>query len=182
MIIVEGPDNAGKTTLIHNHLLPLLTEHELKMTEGPGKSKGEIDERIRRYNKLKKVICDRHPTISETIYSLAFGRSLWVTLDHLHRTLSHADFIIFCLPPDRLLIDEFDRNHVVNDTIDTDEHLALVRGNLVRLVEEYRRAYGAMKILDKRKVLLYDYTLHDEHWPELKKLITHVTIQGKDYK
>lgn len=67
VIVIEGPDAAGKTTLAINlgYALHLRIQH----SEGPEKWPGEIDERIRRYLKMENFIFDRHPCISNPIYS-----------------------------------------------------------------------------------------------------------------
>lgn len=67
IIVVEGPDNSGKSTLIRH----LEQELGLKVAwgEGPGRSDDEINERVRRYADLDNVIFDRHPCVSQNIYN-----------------------------------------------------------------------------------------------------------------
>lgn len=66
-IIVEGPDNSGKSTLIR-HLsgslgIPVVPG------EGPGRSNDEINDRVRRYALIENSIFDRHPCVSQPIYN-----------------------------------------------------------------------------------------------------------------
>lgn len=66
-IVVEGPDNSGKSTLIR-HLsgslgIPVVPG------EGPGRSSDEINDRVRRYALIDNAIFDRHPCISQPIYN-----------------------------------------------------------------------------------------------------------------
>ena len=66
-IIIEGPDNSGKTTLInelHNSLgIPIIPG------EGPAKSQEEINDRVMRYTTIEHGLFDRHPVVSQTLYN-----------------------------------------------------------------------------------------------------------------
>lgn len=67
-IIVEGPDNAGKTTLIRF----LRAELGLQVVpgEGPAISEEEINDRVQRYLTYQdNMIFDRHPCVSHPIYN-----------------------------------------------------------------------------------------------------------------
>lgn len=67
MIILEGPDAAGKSTLAE--VIATRLQLEIKQGDGPPKGPGEIIERCVRYAEFDNVIFDRHPIISEPIYS-----------------------------------------------------------------------------------------------------------------
>jgi len=67
VVIVEGPDNAGKSTLIA-HLAATLGLSYVP-GEGPAKSTEEINERVMRYAQKDNVIFDRHPCISQPLYN-----------------------------------------------------------------------------------------------------------------
>lgn len=73
-IVLEGPDNSGKSTLA-SHLsdkLGLRVQH----SGGPEKYPGEINVRTIKYLDLTEtVIFDRHPCISHNIYTLFKDRS-----------------------------------------------------------------------------------------------------------
>lgn len=66
-IVVEGPDNSGKSTLIR-HLVGALGI-PLVPGEGPEKYPGEINDRVARYAKIDNAIFDRHPCVSQRIYN-----------------------------------------------------------------------------------------------------------------
>lgn len=67
-IILEGPDNSGKSTLA-SYLSEAL-RIPLVPGEGPAKSEKEIDDRVRRYlNMPGPLIFDRHPCVSQPIYN-----------------------------------------------------------------------------------------------------------------
>lgn len=68
-IILEGPDNSGKSTLAQE--LSRQLNRPIVSSEGPEKYPGEVNERIERYSQIKvPVIFDRHPVISQPIYSM----------------------------------------------------------------------------------------------------------------
>lgn len=72
-IVLEGPDNAGKSTLAK------VISEELKLpilhSGGPSKYPGEVEERAKRYLQLDSpVIFDRHPCVSQNIYVVALKR------------------------------------------------------------------------------------------------------------
>ncbi len=106
MVVIEGPDGSGKSTLA-NDLLTQLSQDglkiSLKLTEGPEKKPGEIISRINRYNvdyehsPCHIIIYDRHPVVSQNIYS---------SLDEKRATVSYQNakyflydkkpYIIYC--------------------------------------------------------------------------------------
>lgn len=67
IIVVEGPDNSGKSTLIR-HLASQLGVNVIP-GEGPGRSDEEINERVRRYATIDDGLFDRHPCVSQPIYN-----------------------------------------------------------------------------------------------------------------
>jgi len=68
MIVVEGVDNSGKSTLI-KALQVVFPERPVQGSEGPPKYKGEMDERVARYiMQPANTIYDRHPCVSQPIY------------------------------------------------------------------------------------------------------------------
>lgn len=119
MIIVEGMDNAGKTTLIetlkkiHGDAVdvikppgPFSSSKELKDWMGP-----EIDKcRTFQYNR-GMVIYDRFPIISELVYGPIVREKSMVTgpvFDETFHELTSAAFpvtIIYCRPPNSRILD-----------------------------------------------------------------------------
>lgn len=95
-IVLEGPDNAGKTTLA-NHLKDAL-KINIRHSGGPSKHPGEVNERaINFINDDKEYIYDRHPCISQNIYVAALGNTgekvLQKTIDLFYES---KPFIIYC--------------------------------------------------------------------------------------
>lgn len=95
-IIVEGPDNAGKSTLVRQlrDRMPWLI---LVPGEGPEKYPGEILERIKRYDELTYVgnLFDRHPCVSSPIYSNFNGNSP-IPDETIKRFYSRGHLFIYC--------------------------------------------------------------------------------------
>lgn len=66
-VILEGPDGGGKSTLAGH--LSKLWNLRLQQGSGPPKKEGEIEQRLANYLKMDNVIFDRHPSVSEPIYT-----------------------------------------------------------------------------------------------------------------
>lgn len=92
-IIVEGPDNAGKSTLVR-HLASALTIPVVP-GEGPGKSYEEINDRVRRYASLDNVIFDRHPCVSQLLYN-QFRAGYGIEPELVGEFYLLPNFFIFC--------------------------------------------------------------------------------------
>ncbi len=95
-IILEGPDNAGKSTLAQ------ILADELNMTVrhsgGPSKYPGEVNHRAQQYNTdMDSFIYDRHPCVSQNLYVAAFqnGGEL-IEEKHLINFYDNAPLIIYC--------------------------------------------------------------------------------------
>ena len=92
-IILEGPDNAGKSTLAD------VLAHHLGLAiipgEGPGRSTQEINDRIRRYAGLEGIF-DRHPCVSQLIYNRFRIGGPEVEQDLIDRFYNSRPIIIFC--------------------------------------------------------------------------------------
>ena len=149
MIIVEGVDNSGKTTLIHQiqSAVNLPSEHS--------PSKLIIDGHIEEWllwiewtlvSEAASYIFDRHPIISEPIYGPVLRNiNLLSTTDYLERLLKTQPMIIFCDPPKHVILER------------PKEEMENVQENIPTLIIRYRRF---MTLLDKQGffVLRYDYT------------------------
>ena len=138
MIIIEGHDNSGKSTLarvIKSH--PDFSRYGIQESEGPPVSPAEINERCERYMasvaRGDKLIWVRHPVISNAIYGSFRPEGDVIRSDV--RAAFHAmkPLLIYCDPMERGLGD-----HVVKDH-DTEEHLALLQANSERILGAYRQ-------------------------------------------
>ena len=146
MIIVEGPDNSGKSTLIKS----LIKDFNLLLAEKPHGPPQNVNDLIYRSSKLllkqdqKRYIVDRHPLISEKVYGPALrNKDLWEEkkltycsfMDILNdSSLAGSVFIIYCRPPNEVVLNL--STHEVKG-YDTAEHLEALKSNLQKVVEGY---------------------------------------------
>ena len=111
MVIIEGPDGAGKTTLI-NHILR--SYPELRMAPRACTSMGgpltghDLAYWLRYYGTEFGAIYDRHPSISGPVYDAVFGRTIDdVTADMVRGALHYITEnarVIYCRPPRREIV------------------------------------------------------------------------------
>lgn len=130
IIVIEGPDNAGKSTLaryISQRILwPII------YSEGPGKSEQEINDRVRRYSLFDNVIFDRHPSISQTLYNRFRTGGPAIYAENILQFYESDPLFIFCQGRDL-------STHQIKEH-DTPDHLELVEknhGDLCRLYDEW---------------------------------------------
>lgn len=133
-IILEGVDASGKSTLA-KALLAELPGYSHYPGEGPEKYEGEILERLKRYSAEHNplAIYDRHPIVSHPIYSRT---NLWMTdIPKSTRDEFYARpdiLLIYCLPTEDGLA-----AHVERDGVDTAEHLAMIKKEYPRILNDY---------------------------------------------
>lgn len=104
MIIFEGLDATGKSTLAKYVAQRV---HELRLmylavqgSEGPAKSIDEIHDRITRYRGLRATMFDRHPVISQGIYSIIHDNPILIGTDVIQAFYDQRNLYIYCDPPD----------------------------------------------------------------------------------
>ena len=132
MIVLEGPDGGGKTTLAES-LCNTLDLTYIK-SEGPEKYPGEIDERILRYHLSYadglKCLFDRHPCISQMAYSLIHNQSK--PSDRLvARFYERRPLLIYCRP------NPLTKNPTASGEWDTPEYLQRVNRGYSKLMKWY---------------------------------------------
>lgn len=117
-IILEGPDNAGKTTLA----LALSKETGIPLKEKEGKPSTWPDmlQKLQDYEKLDHMIIDRHPIISQSVYGMTVRDDPPIPESFLERFFQRDDLIIYC----RCIADEL-TDHEASPT-DTPEHLVAI--------------------------------------------------------
>lgn len=169
-IIVEGPDNSGKTTLcqklrdqlampiFHAGGPPATNDIALKLCH-------EQTEFLKH-----KVILDRITPISRQIYENRFNDP--DLMDHLKNML-RVPFcvIIYCRPPNERLMDM--ASHEVKKH-DTPEHLAYVLENHHNFIELYDRMMAGVPHL------LYDWTDMQDNFEQFAKQVFKTQIR-EDY-
>ena len=120
MIIVEGPDGAGKTSLIDRLRLDLDFEVQPRpCTSEEGVDPSTLASWVEQDLKTSSSgFYDRYPLISEPIYGPLirgymadkFDRVDWMSLQ-LSKLYLQTPFIIFCLPPLAEVLRNVDRTH-----------------------------------------------------------------------
>ena len=133
MIVIEGVDGSGKSTLAA--YLAAELRAPIKASEGPPKHEGEMNERLTRYAKLpRNTIFDRHPIVSQTIYSAVLKRGP-VGFDprHYDRFDTLEPFIIYCDP----MLHPFDVSRQKGQ-FDNAEHLDKINSHYLPLLIAYR--------------------------------------------
>lgn len=168
MVIVEGPDGSGKSTLVAQ------LAHDLSLEVQPRACSSEdgIDMATLRdwvdYDMSRPIhtsmLYDRHPLISEPIYGPilrgrmadGFNDPFW-----LMRRLIELDGkeprIIYCLPPWEEVGENVERMHAA-----TTEHMTAVLRNARALYDAYAyRAALAATSSGSSVINLWDYTTDD---------------------
>lgn len=169
MIIVEGPDNSGKSTLIQN-LLKDYTIELFSTSKGPIHDLNYFERKILETTQnleFPHLIMDRCSLLSEEIYGPTLrSKNLIDELEYpsyyrrkLYSSLSQGEtFLIYCRPPKPILLDF--KNHQVKEH-DTQEHL----NNIILKAESIIEAYDT--IVGPIANFIYDYTS-----PEAYNLLT----------
>lgn len=135
MIVLEGVDNSGKSTLARR--LQVLTKWPIIASEGPPKYSGEQNDRVKGYFQRypRDVIFDRHPCVSQNIYAGTLrGSKDLIDSTLVEQFYSARPLFIYCDPLERGL-----GGHVIkNNSIDKPEHLDQIAKSYARLLEVYR--------------------------------------------
>lgn len=135
MLIFEGPDNSGKSTVSSyiSHELGIPLHHFGK----PPKTIDELKNRIDfMFNNHDRYIFDRIPLISEQVYSILRDVNLMSVIDeagwHYNRLRSLNPIIIYCRPPLEVILEK----HQGKD-YDSPEHLKSVEKKAIELIKRY---------------------------------------------
>lgn len=114
-IVIEGPDGSGKSTLAQRIVqhVPLT----LQLGQGPEQYPGEIIERVWRYLKMDNKLFDRHPCISQPIYSRFRENATDIPQELIDLFYAQKPLLIYCYG--------FAGPHEVKD-YEAKEHVAMV--------------------------------------------------------
>lgn len=154
LILIEGMDNTGKTTLASKlgELLPSFKYyHHVK----PHNRKEAMDNfsQILRESISTDLICDRLSTFSEPVYgTILRGQPLLSDEDvnyMLDILVDSATVIIFCNPPIEAVL----------KTIGVRDQMEGVEENCKKLYEAYQKLFGGK--LNDDDYIVYDYTDKD---------------------
>ena len=161
MLIVEGPDGGGKTTLIRELSeklnIPIAPRVVSKRTEAMLELRDWVDNNLE--EGFQRTIFDRHRLISESIYgpvlrdqqNAGFDDLEWVG-PRLGRFYQIAPIIIYCMPPLEVVkanLENDDDNEVVLPRINS-----IYAGYVSRAALDFHLSPG--------EVYLYDYTKRGE--------------------
>jgi hypothetical protein len=145
VLVVEGLDNSGKSTLIRA-IHAELPAWQVQGSEGPPKHAGESDERVIRYLAHDvQTIYDRHPCVSQPIYGQMRTHRDPIAPDLIAQFYAATPFFIYCDGGERGM-----KHHIFNPETDTPEHLAQVKENYDALLTCYRMWAGEHAFLSYR--------------------------------
>lgn len=170
MIVVEGPDGAGKTTLIDR----LVVDFELSLMPRVVNKNAEamvnLVEWVEEDNKRlwEPTIYDRHRLISETIYGPSlrpmkpepgFDDLQWLT-DQLNFFYRRHPFIIYCLPPLPTVMSNFEKSR--HEQPDLADEVAIYR---------IYRMYVTRASLDRSLTPTWTYNYEKDDYDDLRNAI-----------
>lgn len=175
MLIFEGPDNSGKSTIAAHaaHELGIPLHH----FGGPPKHVSELITRIKfMFYYRDKYIFDRVPLISEQVYSILRPVNLINQLDDDKVTSFYKELreiepvIVYCRPPLEILLDTA---HAKKEH-DTPEHINKVLANTREIVDRYDQV---MEDAHMPRHWVFDYT-KQEHDVFLREIENEVIKRG----
>lgn len=131
MIVIEGMDNSGKSTL--GVALAEYFEAFVQESEGPPLSVDEINERVDRYETMADThVFVRHPVISNAIYGQVRPEGDPITPGRRILFYEAKPILIYCDAGTRGLDAHIKKAH------DTEQHLADIENHYNKLLNLYR--------------------------------------------
>ncbi len=167
MIIVEGPDNSGKTTLCEG--LANTLEIKVKHSGGPCKEESDFRNRMAKIMIDSNVIYDRVPAISEVIYQPVVRAETdnWIFpifKEYINRLLELDPILIYCRPPNFVVMDLKDHKVKAHESV---EHVDKVKENAFQIILAYDR------LMSRLPCLTFDWTAVS---PQYYSLLTNYCI------
>lgn len=130
MIVIEGMDNSGKSTLARE--MADYMELIVQESEGPPLSDEEINERVDKYAEMQGRLFVRHPVISNAIYGLFRPEGNPITPGRTMLFYEAKPILIYCDAGERGYEGHELKPH------DTERHQKLLSENQQNLLREYR--------------------------------------------
>ena len=169
MIIVEGPDGAGKSTLIRM----LAEHHDFQIMDRACTSDDGIDpttlslrdwvDKDLSLSNWHPGVYDRYPLYSEPIYGLITRRRLATGFDDmewLRRSMlmlrQKQPMVIFCFPPKEVVRHNIQANHTM-----TTDHMRQVNDNATQLWQAYSVRI-AQELTVGGTTRIWDYTAQNK--------------------
>jgi hypothetical protein len=130
MIVIEGMDNSGKSTLAET--MANYMELIVQESEGPPLSDEEINDRVDRYEQMEGRLFVRHPVISNAIYGKFRDEGNPITPGRTMIFYEANPILIYCDAGSRGYEGHELKPH------DTERHQTLLTNNQQALLNEYR--------------------------------------------
>lgn len=173
MIIFEGPDNSGKSTIASyiSHELGIPLHHFGK----PPKNEGELIDRINfMFENKDFLIFDRCPLISEQVYSILRDKNLMSVIDEANsyyiRLREINPIIVYCRPSIETMVETL-HNAKEHDDL---EHLVMIEDRNLELIKRYDEVMNSEYLPPH---WTFDYT-KQEHDPFLSAIEENVIARG----
>lgn len=155
MVIVEGPDGAGKTTVLESLAtifnLPIAARVVSKDTEAMVDLKNWVELNVSKG--FQPLFFDRHRLISEPIYGSILRHEFKPGFDDVHWLKSMmylfydaAPILIYCLPPIETVL----RN--------AEDQPDIVRENTRKIYSAYLSRAAIDTVMQPEWTIIYDYT------------------------
>jgi|SRR5690606_16211814 len=159
MIIVEGFDASGKTTLANE--IGRAMGWQVLHTGGPTRDEGDVYACLfRSYQRMRmRCVQDRVTHISESVYSLLHRPAkAAIAIDAL-KDIRAPMMVVYCRPPDEALLKGVLEDHR-RKAHDTDEHMARVLETAPALIKAYDTIMEIVAL--RNKIVRYDRTVQGD--------------------
>lgn len=176
IVVVEGPDGAGKSTLIEKLRANSTRYFIIIKSAGPPPHLGYIQEFHDALEAFERsfspmpitVICDRHPAISDPIYAGLIGDRKSIPLSTSKWMLRSIDVLIYCRPSDAVILANVHGN----------EQMDGVREKTRHIIAEYDDTISRL-FSSGGKTRVFDYNYASAEGPTQLEHIGHVIFQGQ---
>ncbi len=140
MVIIEGPDSSGKSTLVKT-LSARIPYATVKHNSGPAPASvmiKDMDELLEQW--YCPIICDRIRAISELVYGTVMRGQSVIPHKYLTRIISLQIPIIYCRPPASFIMSPVHEHREE----ESDEHTKAVERHHRSLVAQYDRVMSEL--------------------------------------